>query len=108
MVLTPHCRQITLTTGGQSYNLYTLLSAIDPELPKLAKYVAAQSDPSNGAATVGCGNRSTGGAFLQGASLVASQVWILPAIDAGEYDLNNCWLQGSSNGVLVNVTLTPR
>ena len=108
MVLTPHCRQITLTTGGQSYNLYALLAAIDAELPKLVKYLAVQSDPSNGAATLGCGNKSTAGAFLQGASLVASQVWILPAIDAGEYNLNNIWLQGSSNSMLVNVTATPR
>lgn len=51
MSKSPFMDSITLTTGGTTYNLFTLVSAIDPNIPQKCQDLLIQADTSGTAVT---------------------------------------------------------
>lgn len=103
----PVAFSITATTTPQS--LYTLMSAVNDKVAKLAQVIRIQLDPGAGSTSLYCGNPDgTVSATNCGAALVAGQVWDLPSVSSNLYHLKDINLAVSTGTAQVNVTIVTR
>lgn len=105
----PFMDTITLTTGGTTYNLYTLLTAIDSTLPRLAQDLLIQA-PNEGTAVIFIGNSNVSsshyGVALTGGTLPWS--WSPSDKTSNLINLQDIYMVSSTSSVALHVTLITR
>lgn len=103
----PWMDSVTLTSTGTSYNLLTLLQAIDSKIPKKCQSVQLQVDIGAGGAKVYVGNSQVSATHC-GAVLVATQAATPIGYDSNLVLLSDVWLTSDTNSVQVNVLVVTR
>ena len=98
-----------LTTSGTTYNLYALLTAIDPKLPRHCQACQIQLDVGAGGARLYISNPDAANpAVDNGAELVASQAYSIPSLSSNLIVLDDVVVESNSNNTRINVTIIGR
>lgn len=103
----PFFTTVTLTTANTAYNLYTLLSAVDPTVVQLCQDVLIQEDNGAGAALVFIGNSGVT-STTYGVGLKATWSWSAGPLTTGTANLNDIYLVADTNTTAVHVTVIGR
>lgn len=105
----PFMETITLTTGGTTYNLYTLVSAIDSTLPQKCQDLLIQA-PNEGTAVTYIGNSNVSASHY-GVALVASATpmsWSPSDKTANLINMADIYFVSATSSVPLHVTIITR
>lgn len=109
MANVPWMDTLTLTNAGTVYNLYSLLSAADVNLPKPAQALMIQADADMGAARMFVGDRKlTTNANSYGAMLEAGWSYGIDSLGANLLNLPDIYLSSNTNAFKLHVTVVTR
>lgn len=99
--------QVTLASATTVYNLWSLLTAIDPNAPPIAAELWLQSDSTNaGGSLIYIGDASLAKTSRQGFVLAVSGTKQYTGNLASDIPVSGIFLQGSADSLKVNVELT--
>jgi hypothetical protein len=105
----PFMDSITLTTGGTTYNLYTLVTAIDSTLPQKCQDLLIQA-PNEGTAVTFIGNSNVSSAHY-GVALTASATpmsWSPSDKTANLINMADIYFVSATSSVVLHVTILTR
>ena len=104
----PVLRSVTLTSANTTYNLKTLLAAVDAAIPTRCCYIQLQFDPAAGGDHLYIGNGSGDISSDNGADLVATQAWVSPVFDSNLGNTGDINLRSNGDSHVVKVTMVTR
>ena len=109
MANVPYMDTLTLTTSGQVYNLYSLLSAADIQLPKHAQALLIQGDVDAGAARFFIGDKKLlANANSYGAVLESGWSYGIDSVGANLLCLDEIYISSDTNAQKLHVTVVTR
>ena len=105
----PFMDSITLTTGGTTYNLDTLLQALDPTLPHRAQDLLIQADTAGSAVTF-IGNSNVSSAHYGVALTAGASPWSWSPSDktSNLINLADIYMVSATSSVVLHVTILTR
>jgi hypothetical protein len=105
----PFMSSITLTTGGTTYNLFTLVSAIDSTLPQKCQDLLIQADTSGSAVTF-IGNSNVSSTVYGVALTAGASPWSWSPSDktSNLINLADINMVSATSSVVLHVTILTR
>ena len=104
----PWLQSVTIPDADTNVNLFTLLEALDPEVPAHVQSISIQVDIDEGAARVFIGNPDTLSATNNGAVLVATQAWSTGSHESNLIYLKDIELRADTSTTLLHISFIVR
>lgn len=103
----PRCVRLTVA-GSTPQSLWTLLSAIDAQAPRVAQFIQIQASLGNLDKIIYVGNSDLNTTTRFGAELQAGQTLPLPSLDSNLIQLDQIYLATDGTNQNVNVAFVTR
>lgn len=104
----PFLRSVTLTDVNTTYNLATLLAAVDPDTPNHVQMLQLQLEAGAGGDILYIGNGTGDISADNGAELLAGQAWKIESLSSNLILTSSINLRSNGAGNRVNVTMVTR
>lgn len=104
----PFCATLPITDANTNYNLYDLLRAVDPQIPRRCQMMQIQYHGDLSADILYIGNPDTLSATNRGAELSDTQAQTIQSVEANLILLDNIALRCTGAGHSISVILVTR